>query len=363
MTQGVSVVSEWSGGIRDTNVFKAGPASLRVDGGMASQHFEGFAGCRIRVSGWIKTSGKARAQVAIQSFNENFSRNTWQQIIYRQDNTDWTYFDGNVEVPDWCRTMELRFLVEGEGSAWLDEVGNGEEVDEGRPVTAEKEMRANPPGKGKPWKPAWCIYNWRSAWFDRHKAFKERSSRGGIDVIAYGDSITEGWGDGAGRLVKKIKPSATAVNYGIGGDSTRQLLWRIAGGETDGAAPSLIILAIGTNNLYDDVNGGGNEEIVRGVGAVAEELAKRHPQAKILILSILPRQNDYFCGRIEEINAGLAKLAVPGKILFHDRTDDFLESPGVVKKELFNNDMLHLSASGYTVWEEDVYPVLSGLLD
>ncbi|MDA3798649.1 MAG: hypothetical protein PF692_06175 [Kiritimatiellae bacterium] len=32
MTQGINNVSGWNGGMRDTNVFKVGSASLRIDG-------------------------------------------------------------------------------------------------------------------------------------------------------------------------------------------------------------------------------------------------------------------------------------------------------------------------------------------
>jgi len=49
------------------------------------------------------------------------------------------------------------------------------------------------------------------------------------------------------------------VNYGIGGDSTRQLLWRIQHGKVEGISPKAVVLMIGTNNLYGDQNAGTEE--------------------------------------------------------------------------------------------------------
>jgi hypothetical protein len=56
-------------------------------------------------------------------------------------------------------------------------------------------------------------------------------------------------------------PSDSKAAPGIGGDSTRQVLWRMEHGEFDGITPKLGVLKIGTNHLYGDGNAGTDEEI------------------------------------------------------------------------------------------------------
>jgi lysophospholipase L1-like esterase len=82
----------------------------------------------------------------------------------------------------------------------------------------------------------------------------------------------------------------------------------------------------------------------------------------VLVLSVLPRQNDYFCGRIAKVNAQAAKLADDERVFFHDRTALFQDAPGKIKAPLFNKDQLHLDGPGYKVWDADLRPVLERLL-
>lgn len=369
MTQGVNGVAGWQGGVRDTAVFKEGPASLRLDGkGTAVQRIDGLAGRRVRLAGWIRTRGSAKAQVAVQSFSEGWKNNQWQQLVYQQGDADWRFFDKEVTLPFWTAWSELKLYVEGDGQAWIDEVRDAAgEVDAGTPVTALDEMRRTAPAKGKPWEPAWCIYDWRPAWFGHHERFVARTKQGGIDVVAFGDSITMGWDNGVDQLVKAIDPALTAVNYGIGGDATRQVLWRIENGEVDGLAPKAVVLAIGTNNLYGDQNAGTDAEIAKGIEAVVRRLREKLPATKVLVVSILPRQNDFFCNRIRAINALTAKLDDGANVRVVDLWDAFHDAEtGTperrVKEALFNKDLLHLEAAGYAVWSEGLRPALEALL-
>ncbi|CAG7705891.1 unnamed protein product, partial [Allacma fusca] len=106
-------------------------------------------------------------------------------------------------------------------------------------------------------------------WLRTHEGFvnNTKSKRDEINVLFYGDSITEGW-NGAGKPVydKEYAPLGTA-NYGIFGDKTEHVLWRIINGEVEGLHPKVIVLKIGTNNEEDTV-----DNIVRGITAIVQEL-------------------------------------------------------------------------------------------
>src|SRR5262249_39740333 len=90
-----------------------------------------------------------------------------------------------------------------------------------------------------------------AGWIKRHEGFVEIAKKGDVDVLFLGDSITDGW-----RGQKKVWEGAFGAmkpaNFGIGGDRTQHVLWRIQNGELDGIKPKVAVLMIGTNNTGND---------------------------------------------------------------------------------------------------------------
>jgi lysophospholipase L1-like esterase len=348
---------------RDTQVFKEGPSSLRVDGqggsGNACQWIEKGGARKFTVKGFMKVAGGAKAQVVVQPIDAKWSKNEWKQIKFLAGDSDWEKFEKEVQLPEWTGRFRVMLHVEGTGKAWLDEVTIGDQpVKAGRTLDPAKDE----PPDGKPWEPAWCIWGWRSAWVGQHNNFVATTKKGGIDIVFYGDSITLGWKNRWENTFAPLK----AVNYGIGGDSTRQLLWRISHGEVDGLKPKLVVLGIGTNNLYGDKNAGTDAEIARGVEAVVKLLREKLPDTKILIVALLPRQNEYFCNRIKKINASIAKLADNQTIKFLNLWDVFMQQePGTVKDELYVEKLgaaLHPNAHGYDAMAAVMEPAIREML-
>lgn len=233
---------------------------------------------------------------------------------------------------------------------------------------AAADPTSGPPAKDKPSVPGWGFWpNSPQAWRAMANGQVQRSKKGGIDVVFVGDSITQGWGDledpgNERNYWEKWYPELTFVNYGIGGDTTRQVLWRIDHGMLDGIAPKVVVLKIGTNNLYGDHNAGSDEEVAEGVAAVVKRIRAKLPQTKVLLLGILPRQNDYFCSRIDNINARIAGLDDGTYVRYLDMTAAFEESHGKVKTPLFDGDQLHLASPGYRVWAGIMRPVFDAIV-
>ena len=234
-------------------------------------------------------------------------------------------------------------------------------VQAAEPTAAE--ISAGPPAKATPATPGWGY--WAKAPLDWQRTLDGevgRARQGGIDVLFVGDSITQGWGGAGKALWEANYAPLKAVNFGIGGDSTRQVLWRLDHGIIDGIAPKVVVVAIGTNNLYNDQNSGTDEEIAAGVKQITTVLRARLPQAKLLVLGMLPRQNAYFCDRIARINALVAKLDDGAAVRFLDPGAAFISAPGTVKPELYRDDQVHLTAAGYAVFDAALHPLVEQLL-
>ena len=112
-----------------------------------------------------------------------------------------------------------------------------------------------------------------------------------VDLVFLGNSITQSWG-GEGRNVwspvKELWDSLyqplNAANFGIAGDRTQNVIWRIDNGNFDKIKPKLIILTIGVNNFRNNPA----QEISQGITAIVSKLKKKVPNAKILLLGPLP---------------------------------------------------------------------------
>ena len=195
---------------------------------------------------------------------------------------------------------------------------------------------------------------------DRHKKFLEIAKKGGVDVLFLGDSITQGWNNNASW--KKHFEPLKAANFGIGGDQTGHVLWRITEGkELEGIAPKVAVLMIGTNNAGRD----SAEQIAEGITLIVKTLHQKTPHTKVLLLGVFPR--DAKAGtknrmKIAEINKTIAKLDDNGKtVKYLDIGEKFLEKDGTLTKEIMP-DYLHLSPKGYEIWAEAIAPTVEALL-
>lgn len=98
----------------------------------------------------------------------------------------------------------------------------------------------------EPWIPAPNPDVWWMARFQSN-VLNTQINAANINVIFYGDSITEGWDDTAPTLWDQYYAPLGAVNYGIGGDLVQNLLWRVMNGEVNhiDLRPRLVVLKIG----------------------------------------------------------------------------------------------------------------------
>jgi len=188
-----------------------------------------------------------------------------------------------------------------------------------------------------------------------------------MQLLFLGDSITEGWTK-APDLWKENFEQYQAANFGISGDRTEHVIWRIEDGVLKGLRPKVVVLMLGTNNSSSQTG----KEIAAANSRVVELIRAKIPEAKVLLLAIFPRgprkgsdgRLDDGVARmkvIHEANLELAKLDDGKQIRFLDIGAKFLGSDGKIPEALMP-DQLHPNAAGYAVWADAMRPLLEEML-
>jgi lysophospholipase L1-like esterase len=197
----------------------------------------------------------------------------------------------------------------------------------------------------------------------QHQTFVNIANTGDFDIMFLGDSITYLWTVGEGdvsgypggkTVYDKYFADVKIANFGIPGDTTQGVLWRLQNGEGQGRKPKAVMLMIGTNN------GNTAEEVAEGIGADVLELRKDFPDAKILLMAVFPRgsgPNDSGRRKVEAINKIIAKLDDQKHVFFMNINDKFIDANGGLIG-FRPSDRLHPVPEGYEIWAAAVAPTL-----
>lgn len=187
-------------------------------------------------------------------------------------------------------------------------------------------------------------------WKDRHEAKKPLAAQGGHQLVFIGDSITQGWESHGKAVWEKYYAHRKALNLGYSGDRTEHVLWRLTHDELKQVDPALFVVMIGTNNTGHRKEPA--SQTAEGVQAILKLLQAHSPKAKILLLSIFPR-DEKPDGKLrvqnDAINAQIKTFADGDKIHWLDMSPTFLAPDGTLPKEIMP-DFLHPQAMGYEKW-------------
>ena len=208
------------------------------------------------------------------------------------------------------------------------------------------------------------------------------------------------------RATSYIATPLLGKAFGISGDRTQHLLWRVGNGELQFRhTPEVVVICIGTNNVGRD--GDSAEDTFLGILAVVNEVLHRLPGAHVLLPGILPRgpgagdadaqgsgmlpgapgvsasyssyeptpsgtsmsanskfaQPGLFTPTIVEVNRRLKEHAEScgGSITFVECTSIFCGADGNLVPSLMR-DALHPTAKGMQAWYAELAPAVSKLL-
>ncbi|KKR03527.1 MAG: GDSL-like protein lipase/acylhydrolase domain containing protein [Candidatus Uhrbacteria bacterium GW2011_GWF2_39_13] len=199
--------------------------------------------------------------------------------------------------------------------------------------------------------------------------FEEKLKQPRKNLLFIGDSITDLWTYPAnhkypgGLNVWNKKYKDVATNFGITGDNTQNVLWRLTEGNSlYNYFPRHIVILIGINNLIQSDT---PEDTFAGIKTIVELLRKMRPNAKIMLLGLFPCKEypaDPIREKIKIVNTNLKGLADYNEIYFADIGNVFLETDGSIRKEILR-DFLHLSPKGYKIWADAMGPYLRAFLN
>jgi lysophospholipase L1-like esterase len=198
-------------------------------------------------------------------------------------------------------------------------------------------------------------------WIARHEAFLAEAKQRNPEVVFLGDSITDGWRTEGKPVWDERFAPLKAANFGIDGDRTQHVLWRIEHGEFDHIKPKVIVLMIGTNNTPKGRNTA--PEAIEGVTAVVQSLRRKLPATRILLLGIFPRSHkgDAVRDQLRQINNAISKLDDDKWVKFLDIGSKFLEPDGKLSEDIMP-DPLHPNLKGYRIWADAIQEPLAAML-
>jgi lysophospholipase L1-like esterase len=170
-------------------------------------------------------------------------------------------------------------------------------------------------------------------WRQRFEEKQAELRRGPINLVWYGDSITEDWEHRGPPAWQNFAPiwqrfygGRHAINLGFVGDSTANLIWRIDHGEASGISPKVAVVLIGANNF--GLPHWPASETVPGIEAVVRLLREHLPRTAIVLLSVLPSERSAWVNE----NTTLTNAALE-RIYGQSRTVHYVDLTGIFMKD------------------------------
>lgn len=162
------------------------------------------------------------------------------------------------------------------------------------------------------------------------------------DVVFIGDSLVQAWpGDLSASLA-----NGPVVNLGVGRDRIQNTLWLLTSSEQQlkQIQPKVVILLVGTNNVYLDKSCG----IELAFDHLFEQIRRLWPTSRLVQILILPRGQN-MKGAAETISEVNASLLLRQKEVPNYRAVDAatIACQSGAPCANYREDLLHLTKSGY----------------
>ncbi|MBW4563150.1 MAG: G-D-S-L family lipolytic protein [Mojavia pulchra JT2-VF2] len=181
--------------------------------------------------------------------------------------------------------------------------------------------------------------DWKSLLALEAKAIGQGQGANRLSIIV-GDSLSMWFPK------EKLPTGKLWLNQGISGDTSSGVLKRLVA--FSATRPDVIYVMAGINDLRKGVS---DEVILRNHRLIMRRLRQTHPKTQIIIQSILPTRLPTISNkRIRHLNTQLELIAKQEKATYINIYKWFTDFEGNLRLDL-TTDGLHLSPSGYDVWQ------------
>ena len=197
----------------------------------------------------------------------------------------------------------------------------------------------------------------KHGWYEKHEKFVTIAAGSLSSVLLIGDSLVNGLARYHRVWSKYFKP-LRALNFGVGGDRTQHVLWRIENGEIP-LNLQVAFVHCGTNNLDRD----NPDEIRDGIASIVYTIQERKPNANFIVSGLLPRDQEtsFRRDKIKLVNQKLRKWCQSGKVrnVHYLKPDkDWTEPDGRLVERYYFSDFLHLVEEGYEKFAKSIYEAI-----
>lgn len=206
------------------------------------------------------------------------------------------------------------------------------------------------PGKG----PAQDWAGFPKVWAQRHAQWMKTAEQDRGAVVFLGDSITQGW-----NSLAQDFPTLKVANRGIGGDTTRGVLYRLEADVLD-LKPAAVVLLIGTNDIG---LGAKPEDIADNIKVLLAAMKKSNPNMPVIVCKVMPSSEKQHrpADKIEKLNALVDDIVKSDpQFIRCDTWSIYADENGDSPKDEFP-DLLHPNAIGYAKWTAALKPIFSKL--
>ena len=172
-------------------------------------------------------------------------------------------------------------------------------------------------------------------------------------ILFIGSSSITMWKD-----LPQYFPDYTVINRGFGGSSLPHVIM-YAGDIIIPYKPKQIVIYAGENDLAasDSVTA---DMVADRFVRLFKIIRKSLPKSSIAFISMKPSPSrQHLIPKIMEANAMIKDFIHNQKAAsFINVYDEMVDAHGHPRKELFLEDMLHMNASGYAIWQRIIRPYL-----
>ena len=197
----------------------------------------------------------------------------------------------------------------------------------------------------------------KHGWYEEHEKFVAIAAGSLSSVLLVGDSLVNGL-TRYHRVWSKYFEPLRALNFGVGGDRTQHVLWRIENGEIP-LNLQVAFVHCGTNNLDRD----NPDEIRNGIASIVYTIQEKKPNANFIVSGLLPRDQETSSRRdkIKLVNQKLRKWCQSGKVknVHYLKPDkDWTKPDGRLVERYYFTDFLFLVEEGYEKFAKSIYEAI-----